>query len=682
MKKTISIFSWVICVLILSAALMSCHTGDDNVSDMTIPIVPSQGYLTRKAMYLNYCNDNNGPGSGGLYGQVCRAYTGAGSFNETAIYDRLVRINNREDTSDFAMNAILRILFLDRRNPTLPDALRNEMNNAALNFKYWLDEPGPDDMCWWSENHQSLFHTAELLAGILFPDSVFSNSGMTGREHMEHARPMIHKWLDYRSRFGFSEFHSNVYFDEDMPPLVNLVDFADEESIRIRAAMILDVLAFDMIGNYYKGLFATTHGRTYPGKLVNGLNDSTTEAAWLMVNLVDIGSINELGTGNFSATFLATSDNYWTPPLLEEIAGDSKSNMEHRQRDGIKIEDGPTLYGITYSNFEDVMFWWGMTGYMAPEIIEGSFNMIDYYNLWEGYQWRDLSMLKPFVGTQTMVGVATDVAPMSRGAALEEVNTYTYRTPYYQLSGAQDWKPFNWTGQVLDWQATIDKNCYVFTAMPANFELLFGASFGSEWTGGFVPRGTIYKNVGVFQYHLPALGDLSMYFGSPIDWSTMLPSSVHAYFPKNQFDQIEETGNWTIGRKGDAYVALYSQTTPAWSITNDYELIADNTDNVWIVEMGDVVNNGSFADFVTSIESAVVQIGSTVHYESPSRGVISVGWTGPMLVNGDPVDLGPYPRWNNPYSYQEFGTKVTRIGFGGKMLELDFNSPKRSLYWQ
>jgi len=66
-----------------------------NLEPQPVPIVPSAGYLGRQAEYLAFCNDHNGPGEGGTHGQVCRAYTGAGSFNEQAIDRSLTKINNR-----------------------------------------------------------------------------------------------------------------------------------------------------------------------------------------------------------------------------------------------------------------------------------------------------------------------------------------------------------------------------------------------------------------------------------------------------------------------------------------------------------------------------------------------------------------------------------------------------------
>jgi hypothetical protein len=649
----------------LALCLGACEGSDQNVGEGTlqrVPIEPTAGYVSRRATYLAYCNENSGPGSGSIHGQVCRAFTGAGSFNEDRILASLNKINNREDTADFDFNSVVRVLYFDRANPTLPDTLRSEMEQAVLNFKYWYEEPGPDTMCWWSENHQILFHTAELLAGQLFPDTVFANSGMTGSEHVEYALPLLHRWLDFRGRFGFSEWHSNVYFNEDMPPLINLVDFAEDEALRHKAAMVLDLIAFDMACNYYKGYFATTHGRTYRGN-PGALGDSTGEAAFLMLGLGGRGSAD-----NFSGAFLATSRNYCPPRILEEIAAHASSSMEHRQRDSIDLEDGPT-YGIGYTDHRDVMFWWGMTGYVAPQVIAGTFQMLEDYTMWDGFNWKDIKFLRIFVGSPILEPFAEAFEPMTRGVALESVDTYTYRTPFYQLSGAQDYKPGTWAGQTLIWQATLDREAYVFTSYPGGFEDDYMAG---PWTGGFLPRATLYANVGVIQYRRPKIPLMDLIFFT--DYS-------HAYFPKTGFDEMAETGNWTMGRKGDAYVALYSQHPTRWSPENDYEIIADAKENVWIVELGDVEQSGSFRQFVEAIRNAPVTINETVTYGSPSQGQVVVGWEGPMTVEGLEVDLGPYARWDNIYCRQKFDDNVTTMAFQDRRLTLDFHAPAR-WYWE
>jgi hypothetical protein len=247
---------------------------------------------------------------------------------------------------------------------------------------------------------------------------------------------------------------------------------------------------------------------------------------------------------------------------------------------------------------------------------------------------------------------------------LETVNTYTYRSPHYQLSGAQDFKPGKWAAQVHVWQATLDRYAYVFTTYPGGFEDDY---MGGPWTGGFLPRTALYRNVGVIQYQRPS--------GLPALVNELLPTDhSHAFFPKNAFDEVVQTENWTLGCKGDAYVALYSQSPTYWSTENDYELVADAWENVWIVELGDSQTNGPFARFVADIRDAPVTISERVIYDSPTLGRIEVGWAGPMTVQGEVVDLGPYARWDNPYCTQPFGENLTTITHEGTRLELDFQN--------
>src|SRR5205823_1959456 len=123
-------------------------------------------------------------------------------------------------------------------------ALQREIEETALTFKYWITEPGRDVMCYWTENHQALFATAELLAGQLFPDRTFANNGQTGREHAAHAMAALRKWLDWRVRYGFSEWRSNFYYDEDLLALANLVDYAQDAEIREPARWVIDLILF------------------------------------------------------------------------------------------------------------------------------------------------------------------------------------------------------------------------------------------------------------------------------------------------------------------------------------------------------------------------------------------------------------------------------------------------------
>lgn len=189
-----------------------------------------------------------------------------------------------------------------------------------------------------------------------------------------------------------------------------------------------------------------------------------------------------------------------------------------------------------------------------------------------------------------------------------------------------------------------------------------------------MPRATFFQNVGVIQ---------DVRRKHPVGDQVLFVELTHAYFPKWAFDEVIQQSSWTFGRKGNAYVALYSQNPTSWSTeAPDYELVAPGMNNVWLVELGSQAEQGSFSSFVSGISAASVTFsGGKVRYQSPSVGAVEVGESGPMTVKGLPVDIGPYERFDNPYSFQSFGSQHTTIAFEGRYLELDFPNLTRLVHY-
>ena len=98
----------------------------------------------------------------GAYGAVARLALGR-EVKLGEILGDLDHINSRRDCADFKMAGFLRLLHLYGSDPNLPRQMRDPIIDAVLNFKYWIDEPGKDSMCYWSENHQIIFHSCEYL---------------------------------------------------------------------------------------------------------------------------------------------------------------------------------------------------------------------------------------------------------------------------------------------------------------------------------------------------------------------------------------------------------------------------------------------------------------------------------------------------------------------------------------
>lgn len=646
--------------------------GDAGVEErQELPLVPSPQFLERKTSYLDACSDASGPASGKLYGQVCRMATRQSTYDEACIDEGLLEIGSREDTSDFTATLFVRMLYMNGIDPVLPEALSQRILAGMLGFKYWLSQPGKDQMCYWTENHQILFHSTELLMGQLLPDTVFANSGMTGREHMQHATPLVHRWLDFRGRIGFSEWHSNVYFNEDIPALLNLADYAQDASIRAKAQMVLDVLLVDILANTYRGFFATTHGRTYSSKYLNGLKDSTAAFVWVAAG---VGSTDDFG--NFSAAFLVTGDGYAPSSVLEQWAIRVAPVSEHRQRDGLNVAEGPT-WGLGYEGHDNILFWAGSGSILGPTVAPGFLAFLNEFDLWDGFLVGGIEepykgMLKQMSTNPAAVqNFAMELLPVSQGLGLEQVNTYTYRTPDYQISGAQDYKPGFWSAQSMPWIAALDGKAVVTSVLPANPDML-GGDYGDNWIGGWTPRVTLHRSVGVVQYKTQEVKLFGEAFNTELS---------HAYFPGNAFDEVAEVTPWVCGRKGDGYICLGSQYPTRWNSVNEYELTVESHENIWVVQMGRKSDCGSFQQFVAAVTQATLSFDDAlVVFASPWEGVVEVGWTGPMTVEGKVVDLGPYQRMDGPGVMQAWKGQVLRVEGEGQDLELDFSNVSRRVW--
>ena len=230
------------------------------------------------------------------------------------IMETIAGINQRKDCSDFYLVGLLGMMHRYGDHPSFPESLKQPLQECALNFRYWMDEPGSDAMCFWSENHQILFHACEVLAGQLYPERVFTNVGQTGQWHREKGERMALAWLRKRGMGGFREWDSNCYFEEDLLALAHLADLAESESVYDLASVIMDKLFLTMALNSYKGTFGSTHGRTYTPFIKGGRQESTAGVSRLM-----------WGMGVFNSRILATvslacMEDYGFPIIIGDIA--------------------------------------------------------------------------------------------------------------------------------------------------------------------------------------------------------------------------------------------------------------------------------------------------------------------------------------------------------------------------
>ena len=175
-------------------------------------------------------------------------------------------IEERWDCSDFTILPLLR-LWRDGRD-TLTPHQQDRLRRAVLGWRYWMTEPGDDVMWFWSENHVLCFHAAQAVAGRLFPDATFANSGRSGTEMTKDAVARLHRWFDAIDRDGLCEWNSAAYYPIDLLGLLTLHDMLPD--LRDRAAALMDKI-FVMAALHTSGdTPAGTQGRCYEKELLAG----------------------------------------------------------------------------------------------------------------------------------------------------------------------------------------------------------------------------------------------------------------------------------------------------------------------------------------------------------------------------------------------------------------------------
>ena len=279
-------------------------------------------------------------------------------------------IRQREDCADFRLPA----LFHAYHSPLFTGEEKESIKQVLLDFRYWTDEPGNDVMWFFSENHALLFHTAEYLAGGLFEQEIFTNSGMTGAMHKRKAERLLKIWFRNFLSYGFNEWNSPVYIPIDMTGFFALYDLASDEEIRKLAKKALDK-AFSILGiNSFKGIVAASYGRIYFKNLIGRRTSESTA-----LNFIANGE-GYLGQHTLATLMFALSS--YEPPA--EVMESYHVPAEGRITESAEGEEKVHLYS-----------------YRTPDYVMGS--VLDYHPGEPGSQEHVLQVMIKDCDTQIWI---------------------------------------------------------------------------------------------------------------------------------------------------------------------------------------------------------------------------------------------------------------------------------------
>lgn len=608
------------------------------------------------------------------------------------------KIDAYQDTSDFDMMRLMALWYGYGRR--LQPDLRDAIEARFTGFRYWYTDPLPagvvDEKWFWSENHRLIFHTLEYLAGRGLPDATFGITGEDGRTHAERGRQRIEEWLDEKAAWGFSEWHSDVYYAKDVEPLLLLTEFAEPDLAR-RAAALLDLFFYDLAIHQVQGNVGVTHGRSYMKDKSKAIDQDTFGVVKVAFDTTDLPYQSR---GDATATALARAERYRLPTVIDRVAHHPGPFVD-REHMGVPLDlDEPftptpvsAAPGVSYTDPDDIPFWWERGALTSWQVVPETLATIERHDLWETSMFQPYKPLADIVGGDPAAAqqLAYALRCQINAGVLSAVDTITWRTADAMLSSAQDYRPGCFGEQYHAWQATLDEDAVVFTTNPGN-EPRAGNRWQDGdlyWNGGATMPRTAQQGAAVINLYAPqyAAG------GPPLDAFAYLPYT-HAYFPTERFDEVRTVGSWTLGRKGDGYVALWSWRPTQWrthdpaatftnGLTQPFDLVAPGgADNVWIGEVGSAERWGSFDAFVAAVTAAPVTVtdlgeaggvsqGFDVAYASPTEGQLTFSWTGPLTVDGAEVALHGEDRYANAFGTTAFGDTTVAIAEGRSSLTVD-----------
>ena len=590
--------------------------------------------------------------------------------DESQIAEILQFINTRYDCADFRMVCILRTLYA--YSSLISGQTLDAMKRSVLGFKYWMDEPGQDSMCYWSENHQLLFAACEYLAGQLYPDEVFCNGQFqrdetpnyrfTGVEHQVKAGNALLTWFKRRFQFGFSEFHSNTYYEEDIAPLSLLVDFAKEEDIRLQACMLLDLLLLDMALHNFQGYFCAASGRCYEAQKKDPQKQDILD---IMKRAFGFFPEKTYDYTRLSAEFVLNKS-YRAPRVIYDIAHE-KGPMEIRDSMGLDLAEIREKFRGARTVEDMGRYLWAMEAFTNPESVNMTMKMFRMWKLQTNDFLKDLKVLDaPFLRRLGVLPALVKLLnPVTQGIAIQRANTYTYKTEHYMLSTAQRHHAGEFGDQQHIWQAALPGGVTVFTTHPgAAFFADNARNFSpSYWVGnGIHPDAAQHKNVCLCLYRLNRRKGFM---------EKQRQMYTHAYFPQGKFDQVQKVHDRLyIARKDRGYIALFS--LHPMEEKSEEELIQYGAETGWAAVMGggEYPTLGAFEQRMRLYELGKVNMELALLDNADTEEYWALAYRGEFDVSGQLQDT-KYPRLSCPFGEVKREPEEYVIRHGAHCLRLN-----------
>ena len=594
----------------------------------------------------------------------------------------------------------------DRPTTKLPAEVIDAIGQRMRANRYRYDDPLPadriDDQWFWSENHVIIGLVNEYLAGQRFADGDL-------RGHRADRRPStpsdrgraILEWIDERARFGFFEWHSNVYMLKNITPAAH----PGRAGRRRRAGPG---------GRHGARPVPARHGRAPPCRDVH-----RDPGADLQEGQDDRPPRGHLRHGQVRVRRhrapLPVADRHrrhlllrsrrlpparrrWSTIATARGTGGRARAPRHlrgRRRAGDRTTRGAVRLRLRRHRQPHVLVVAGRGRHVAGRrhrprrgrrapAVRGAELRADQAAL------ADLNGGDP---DRIKAWEQANHAIVNFGH-LREANTYAWRGDSVSLATVVDHRFGQMRDQVHAWQATDRRPGAGLHDPPGTrpagvHRLGRGRREPGYWTGeASMPRSAQFERTAVHIYQ-PAWDEQT----DALLWSVFgYRPFTHAYVPQDRFDEVVQRGHWTVARKGEGWhravvvagadVADLRPGPPRHR--RDDEAVRPRgrgRARQRVGGRGGRRSGGAFrgwlddGDRVAARRRARRPTGSRCAWTSPSAGEITFGSTGPFTVAGEEASRSPTSRATSRRSGRWTGLATRyRLRTDGARLDLDFRT--------
>ncbi|MDZ7638822.1 MAG: hypothetical protein U5J83_11335 [Bryobacterales bacterium] len=231
---------------------------------------------------------------------------------------RLVEILREGPRGDmFWMFPVTAIAYLDKGQ--LSGAARRTLRDSWRTYMPFRGD---------TENHWLLYYTSMYLMAQKWPGEggeLWFN-GKSSAENFKEAEEWILWWVDTTTRRGQGEYDCTHYIGVYVLPMSYLAAWAEDDTMRKRATMMLEYLLADYAAEQLDGIYVGSHARTDDQQVVEKWNGISSDLGWLLFGL----GMHTPSYGSYPF-YYAVASAYEPPEILKRIATERPDGVLHKE---------------------------------------------------------------------------------------------------------------------------------------------------------------------------------------------------------------------------------------------------------------------------------------------------------------------------------------------------------------